>query len=96
MIPFKHPLIISNVDEMGLGKTLQTIAFLGWMKFSQGINGPFFIIVPLSVFSNWVNEFRRFLPQMRLLKIHSSDTRELERLKKEGWELLFSLKFHLY
>jgi SNF2 family DNA or RNA helicase len=52
------------------------------MKFIQNINGPFFIIVPLSVLSNWQNEFKRFLPQMRVLKLHTSDPTEMERLKK--------------
>ena len=68
---------------MGLGKTLQTIAFLGWMKFVQNLNGPFLIIVPLSVLSNWLNEFKRFLPNMRVLKLHTSDSNERKRLKKE-------------
>ena len=71
-------------DEMGLGKTLQTISFLGWLKFEQNINGPFLVTVPLSVLSNWVQEFKRFLPNTRVLKLHSSDAQEKERLKKEG------------
>ena len=71
-------------DEMGLGKTLQTISFLGWLKFEQNTSGPFLIAVPLSVLSNWVQEFKRFLPNMRVLKLHSSDAQEKERLKKEG------------
>jgi SWI/SNF-related matrix-associated actin-dependent regulator of chromatin subfamily A member 5 len=70
-------------DEMGLGKTLQTISFLGWLKYVAKIDGPFFIVVPLSVLSNWALEFKKFLPQMRVLKLHSADVEERERMKKE-------------
>ena len=76
-------------DEMGLGKTLQTIAFLGWLKYERRIDGPFLITVPLSVITNWVQEFKRFLPNMRVLKLHTSDPQEKERLKKEGQLQLF-------
>ena len=70
-------------DEMGLGKTLQTISFLGWLKFVQNCPGPYLIVVPLSVLSNWSNEFKRFLPAMRVLKLHSSDAKEKDRIRKE-------------
>jgi SWI/SNF-related matrix-associated actin-dependent regulator of chromatin subfamily A member 5 len=70
-------------DEMGLGKTLQTIAFLGWLKYEANVSGPHLVIVPLSVLSNWINEFRRFLPQMKVVRLHSSDSAERERLKKQ-------------
>ncbi len=65
-----------------MGKTLQTIAYLGWMQFEQRIPGPHLIIVPLSVLSNWMSEFQRFLPAMRVIKLHSSDREERERLKR--------------
>jgi len=70
-------------DEMGLGKTIQTIVYLGWMKYTQQIHGPHLIVVPLSVLSNWITEFRRFLPGMRVLRLHSGDRRERDRLKGE-------------
>jgi SNF2 family DNA or RNA helicase len=54
------------------------------MKFEQGIDGPFLVAVPLSVLSTWMTEFKRFLPQMRVLKLHTGDQVEKERLKKEG------------
>ena len=53
------------------------------MKYVQNISGPFLIIVPLSVLTNWMNEFKKFLPQMRVLMLHSGDIDEKERLKKE-------------
>jgi SWI/SNF-related matrix-associated actin-dependent regulator of chromatin subfamily A member 5 len=69
-------------DEMGLGKTIQTITFLSHLK-SIGVSGPHLIVCPLSVLSSWMTEFKKFNPKMRILKLHSSDAQERERLKKE-------------
>ena len=69
-------------DEMGLGKTLQTISMLSYLKFEAGIEGPHLVIVPLSVFSNWIAEFKRFSPKMRVVQVHSADEKERERLRK--------------
>lgn len=49
-------------DEMGLGKTLQTIAFLGYLKFQKGLHGPHLVIVPKSTLDNWAREFERWVP----------------------------------
>jgi ATP-dependent DNA helicase len=58
-------------DEMGLGKTLQCISFLAFL-LEQGILGPFLIIVPLSTLSNWIQEFNRFAPTIKVLKYSGS------------------------
>eukprot|EP00466_Bigelowiella_natans_P005996 jgi/Bigna1/45102/e_gw1.111.20.1 len=68
-------------DEMGLGKTLQTISFLAALK-ERGISGPHLVVVPLSVLSAWLNEFRRWCPSMRVVRLHSADRAERERLRK--------------
>lgn len=36
-------------DEMGLGKTIQTIALITYLMEHKRLNGPFVIIVPLSL-----------------------------------------------
>lgn len=54
-------------DEMGLGKTLQCIAFLSYL-ISNGVTGPFLVVVPLSTLSGWFNEVQRFAPSMKVLK----------------------------
>ena len=59
-------------DEMGLGKTLQTIAFLSALKLERQLEGLFLVIVPLSVVSSWMSEFRRWSPNMRVLRVHGS------------------------
>jgi hypothetical protein len=70
-------------DEMGLGKTLQTISFLSYLKHCRGVRGPHLIVVPLSVLTSWVMEFRRWCPTWRVVRLHSADTKERERLRKE-------------
>ena len=67
-------------DEMGLGKTLQTIALLAHLKFEKGVDGPHLVVCPLSVLSSWMSEFKRFCPQLRAVKLHSSDAEERTRL----------------
>ena len=69
-------------DEMGLGKTLQTISFLAALKFNRGVSGPFLVVVPLSVLSSWMNEFRKWCPSLRVVRLHSQDKQERERLRK--------------
>jgi len=49
-------------DEMGLGKTLQTISFLGHLKFTLGISGPHLIVVPKSTLDNWNREVAKWVP----------------------------------
>lgn len=71
-------------DEMGLGKTLQTIAFLTQVTLGPNpVSGPHLVIVPLSVLTSWVMEFRRFSPQLRIVRLHSGDEKERERLRRE-------------
>uniref|UniRef100_A0A1J3EGA1 Chromodomain-helicase-DNA-binding protein 1-like n=3 Tax=Noccaea caerulescens TaxID=107243 RepID=A0A1J3EGA1_NOCCA len=55
-------------DEMGLGKTLQAISFLSYLKFHQGLRGPFLVLCPLSVTDGWVSEINRFTPKLEVLR----------------------------
>jgi len=49
-------------DDMGLGKTLQTLALLCHARERDPGAGPFLIVAPTSVVSNWVAEAARFAP----------------------------------
>lgn len=51
-------------DEMGLGKTLQTISFLGYLRYVKKINGPFLVLVPKSTLDNWQREFNKWTPEV--------------------------------
>lgn len=63
-------------DEMGLGKTLQTISFLGYLRYVKQIEGPFLIIVPKSTLDNWRREFLKWTPNVNVLVLHGDkDTR---------------------
>lgn len=68
---------------MGLGKTLQTISFLAHLKFERGVEGPHLVVVPLSVLPSWMSEFARWCPEMRVVRIHTNDAQERNRIKKE-------------
>ena len=54
-------------DEMGLGKTIQTIALLCYIMEKKHNEGPFLIIAPLATISNWVIEFDRWAPGIKIV-----------------------------
>lgn len=60
-------------DEMGLGKTVQIIASIAHM-IENGVEGPFFITVPLSTLDNWEKEFRRFTPKIPVIVYYSTES----------------------
>ncbi|CUM57156.1 unnamed protein product [Debaryomyces tyrocola] len=59
-------------DEMGLGKTLQTIAFLGYLRYIKKIDGPFIIIVPKSTLDNWRREFAKWTPDVNVIVLQGN------------------------
>ena len=62
------PMILG--DQMGLGKTLQSIGFLAYLHNRLHKKGPYLIVVPLSVLSNWLAEIERFCPSFRAVRFH--------------------------
>ena len=68
-------------DEMGLGKTLQSISFIAHTVHVQKHSGLHLVVVPLSVLFNWMSEFKKFCPTLKVLRLHSNDTLEQARLK---------------
>ncbi|KAG2995515.1 hypothetical protein JG687_00014961 [Phytophthora cactorum] len=54
-------------DEMGLGKTIQSISLLTYVTEVKHNHGPFLVVVPLSTLSNWVNEFKKWAPDLVLV-----------------------------
>jgi SNF2 family DNA or RNA helicase len=49
-------------DDMGLGKTLQALALICHARERDPGIGPFLVVAPTSVVSNWVAEAARFAP----------------------------------
>lgn len=70
-------------DEMGLGKTLQTIAFLGYLRYLRKIDGPFIIIVPKSTLDNWRREFQRWTPDVNVLVLQGNKEERHEIIRKQ-------------
>ena len=70
-------------DEMGLGKTLQTISFLGYLRFIKHINGPHIVITPKSTLDNWAREFNRWIPDMKVLVIQGDKDQRQELLREQ-------------
>ena len=57
---------------MGLGKTIQTIALVTYLMEKKKVNGPYLIILPLSTLSNWVLEFEKWAPSVRVVAYKGS------------------------
>ena len=68
-------------DQMGLGKTVQAIGFISHL-WHKNIVGPFIVIAPLSTLSNWINEFKRWTPDIPVCLYHgNADERADIRMK---------------
>ncbi|KAI0165925.1 putative DNA repair and recombination protein RAD26 [Xylariaceae sp. FL1272] len=59
-------------DEMGLGKTVQVISFIAALHYSKQLEKPVLIVAPATVLQQWVNEFHRWWPPLRVSMLHSS------------------------
>ena len=70
-----------SLGWQGLGKTLQTIAVVAHMAHARKLAGAALVVCPLSVFSTWCAELKRWAPSLRVVKLHSSDPAERERLR---------------
>ena len=70
-------------DEMGLGKTLQSISMLGYLEEYSSVKGPHLVLVPKTTLSGWQNEFARWLPSLKVLKLHATTKDERSSLVQE-------------
>jgi SWI/SNF-related matrix-associated actin-dependent regulator of chromatin subfamily A member 5 len=76
-----HACNINGVlaDEMGLGKTLQTISLIAQLSIQEP-GPPHIIIVPKGTLSNWVKEFKRWCPSLRIFEFYGN-LHEREQLR---------------
>ncbi|XP_075040678.1 DNA excision repair protein ERCC-6-like [Mixophyes fleayi] len=78
-------------DDMGLGKTIQVIAFLSGMFDSEFANCVL-LIMPTTLISNWVKEFEKWTPGMRVNEFHGTSKKErsrnLEKIQRNGGVLI--------
>ncbi|USP73903.1 uncharacterized protein yc1106_01177 [Curvularia clavata] len=75
-------------DEMGLGKTIQAISFVAGLHYSKLLTKPVIVVCPATVMKQWVNEFHRWWPALRVSILHTSgsgmlDTRREDRIERE-------------
>ncbi|GAA6035092.1 hypothetical protein JCM8097_002180 [Rhodosporidiobolus ruineniae] len=81
-------------DEMGLGKTCQIISFLSCLFFQEGAR-PFLIAVPNSLVGNWMREFARWAPKMRVVP-YNGDAESRQMVEEyELFDSHGSLKTHV-
>ncbi|XP_066437047.1 DNA excision repair protein ERCC-6-like [Eleutherodactylus coqui] len=78
-------------DDMGLGKTIQVIAFLSGM-FDAELTNNVLLIMPTTLISNWVKEFEKWTPGMRVTEFHGTSKKErarnLEKIQRKGGVLI--------
>ncbi|CAG8765940.1 4191_t:CDS:10, partial [Gigaspora margarita] len=65
-------------DEMGLGKTLQSISFLGYLKYVRNIPGPHLVVAPKSTLHNWQKEFNMWIPDFHVVVLHGNKKERAE------------------
>mmetsp|Transcript_23904 Transcript_23904/g.40058 ORF Transcript_23904/g.40058 Transcript_23904/m.40058 type:complete len:1147 (-) Transcript_23904:25-3465(-) len=84
-------------DEMGLGKTIQVIALLAGLHNSS-MFGPSVIVCPATVMKQWVREFHKWYPVMRVAILHesgsegSSRSAVIKKIAKNGDVLVTSFE----
>jgi SWI/SNF-related matrix-associated actin-dependent regulator of chromatin subfamily A member 5 len=71
-VPYPHTLPLTRLATQGLGKTLQTISFLGYLKFHRSISGPHLVVVPKSTLENWSREFGQWVPDFETVVLTGS------------------------
>ncbi|EDU41704.1 ISWI chromatin-remodeling complex ATPase ISW2 [Pyrenophora tritici-repentis Pt-1C-BFP] len=93
-------------DEMGLGKTLQTISFIGYLRYIAGITGPHLVAVPKSTLDNWKREFAKWCPEVNVLVLQGNKDDRADLIKERlvpdsfdvcitSYEMILREKSHL-
>ncbi|RMZ74437.1 chromatin remodelling complex atpase chain isw1 [Pyrenophora seminiperda CCB06] len=93
-------------DEMGLGKTLQTISFIGYLRYIAGITGPHLVAVPKSTLDNWKREFAKWCPEVNVLVLQGNKDDRADLIKERlvpdsfdvcitSYEMILREKTHL-
>ncbi|GAB1219103.1 hypothetical protein ENUP19_0013G0034 [Entamoeba nuttalli] len=88
-------------DEMGLGKTVQVVSFLEHLYSFQKLQGPFLIVVPLSMIEHWHREILEWTDMNVVIYHGSKGNRQLVKYYEwyykdfQGKLIPGHLKFHV-
>ncbi|KAJ1660274.1 ATP-dependent DNA helicase Snf21, partial [Coemansia sp. RSA 25] len=80
-------------DEMGLGKTIQTISLATYLIERKQQNGPFLIIVPLSTITNWILEFEKWAPSVRVIGYKGNPAQRAvlqQQIRRQDFQVLLT------
>ncbi|WVQ73256.1 hypothetical protein IAR50_002824 [Cryptococcus sp. DSM 104548] len=61
-------------DDMGLGKTVQIASVLGYLGSAEYQIYPCLVVVPNSTITNWVREFEKWSPHLRVVPFYGEKT----------------------
>lgn len=79
---YKHRLGGCLADDMGLGKTVQAIAFVAarteLVAQTQNKLGPVLVVCPSTLIFNWMNEFKKFAPELNVFEATLKSIKQVE------------------
>lgn len=70
-------------DDMGLGKTLQAIVALSQHQ-EENKNARSIVICPTSLVYNWIEEFNKFNPKLKVLAVDGNPTQRKKLIEGSG------------
>lgn len=79
-------------DEMGLGKTIQAISFVAGLHYSKRLHKPVVVVCPATVMKQWVSEFHRWWPALRVSILHTSGSGMLNTQREDRYERELELR----
>ncbi|KAH6616742.1 DNA repair protein-like protein Rhp26/Rad26 [Boeremia exigua] len=79
-------------DEMGLGKTIQAISFVAGLHYSKRLIKPVIVVCPATVMKQWVSEFHRWWPALRVSILHTSGSGMLNTQREDRAEREMELR----
>lgn len=76
---YQNNLSCILADEMGLGKTCQVISFFAYLREIDPKNKqPHLVVVPSSTLENWLREFQKFCPYLKVAPYYGSQQERYE------------------
>lgn len=80
-------LLTTRLDEMGLGKTVQLIAFIAALHYSGKLRHPVIVVTPATLLRQWVSEFHRWWPPLRVSILHASGSGMMNPKTEDDYDL---------